>query len=292
MRPLRNTIGATAVLEAYKEMKTRVITAAVLIPVLLVILLALPKIVAALIWGAMMAIGAYELLYRTGFIKEARLVIYACVMAFLVTMWSFLDAVHAYLVLMVMAFMAVYFAEMMMSHVKITFDKICLCIVAGLLIPFLLSSLIRILSLKIGRYMILIPFVVAFASDSGAYFAGRFFGKHKLSPVISPNKTVEGAVGGILCAIVCMLVYGLILDLPFEALNFRVNYLAAILYGLIGSVAGIFGDLCFSVIKRQTGIKDYGNLIPGHGGILDRFDSMCMVGPLVEALLLLIPVVS
>ena len=269
-------------------MKTRVITAAVLIPVMLVILLGLPKVVAALIWGAMMAIGAYELLYRTGFVKEPRLVVYACVMAFAVTMWSFLDAVHAYLVLMLMVFAAVYFAEMMMSHVKITFDKVCLCIVAGFLVPFLLSSLIRILSMKIGRYIILIPFVVAFASDSGAYFAGRYFGKHKLSPVISPNKTVEGAVGGILCAIVCMVIYGLVMQL----LKFRVNYFAAILYGLVGSVAGIFGDLCFSVIKRQTGIKDYGNLIPGHGGILDRFDSMCMVGPLVEVLLLLMPIVS
>ena len=273
-------------------MKTRLITAAVAIPLLLVILLGLPKIVSALIWAALMALGAYELLYRTGFVREGRLVIYACVMAFAVTVWSFLDAVHAYLVLMVMIFMALYFAEMMMSHVKITFDKACLCFAAGFLVPFLLGSMIRILSMNIGRYVILVPFIVAFTSDSGAYFAGRYFGKHKLAPVISPNKTVEGAIGGILSAVVCMLIYGLIMDLPFDRLNFRVNYLYAALYGLLGSLAGVFGDLCFSVIKRQTGIKDYGNLIPGHGGVLDRFDSMCMVGPLMEVLLLLLPVIS
>ena len=84
-----------------------------------------------------------------------------------------------------------------------------------------------------------------------------------------------------------MIIYGLILQYSFD---FNVNYLAAILYGVIGSIAGVFGDLCFSTIKRQTGIKDYGNLIPGHGGILDRFDSTTIIAPLVEILLILLPV--
>ena len=273
-------------------MKTRIITAAVAIPVMLLILLVANKIVAAIVWGALLAIGAYELLFTTGLVREPRLVVYSCVMAFLITMWSYFDAVHAYGVLLVIVYMMVLFAEMMMSHVKITFDKICMCIAAGLLVPFLLSSLIRILTLKIGRYVILIPFIVAFGSDAGAYFAGYFFGKHKMAPVLSQHKTIEGAVGGVLAASVCMLLYGLVMDLPFSGLNFRVNYLHAAIYGLTGSMAGIFGDLCFSVIKRQTGIKDYGKLLPGHGGVLDRFDSMMMVGPLMEVLLLLIPVIS
>ena len=163
-----------------------------------------------------------------------------------------------------------------------------MCFVAGLLIPMLLSSLVRIQTLKIGRYVILIPFIVAFASDAGAYFVGRALGKHKLAPVISPHKTIEGVAGGMLSAIVCMILYTLIMQFGFK---FRVNYLYAILYGLIGSIAGTFGDLCFSVVKRQTGIKDYGTIIPGHGGILDRFDSMTMVGPLMEVFLTLIPVI-
>ncbi|MBP3673352.1 MAG: phosphatidate cytidylyltransferase [Oscillospiraceae bacterium] len=268
-------------------MKTRVITAAVLVPVLLVIVLAAPKIVTAIVWGALLAIAAYELLYRTELVRNARLVIYSAVMAFAITMWSYLGAEHAWGQLGLMLFTMLLFAEMMMSHVKVTFDKICMCMVAGVLVPFLLSSLIRIHTMKIGKFMILIPFIVAFASDAGAYFAGRFFGAHKLAPVISPHKTVEGAAGGVICAVVCMVLYTVVLQLAFD---FYVNYLYAILYGLLGSLVGIVGDLCFSVIKRQTGIKDYGNLIPGHGGVLDRFDSMMMVGPLMEVLILLIPV--
>ena len=137
-----------------------------------------------------------------------------------------------------------------------------------------------------GRYFILIPFILAFLSDSGAYFAGCYLGKHKLAPAISPKKTIEGAIGGVLAAVAFMLLYTLILQLAFD---FKVNYGFALIYGVVGSVASVFGDLCFSVIKRQTGIKDYGNLIPGHGGVLDRFDSMIIVAPVTEAMLILIP---
>ena len=273
-------------------MKTRLITAAVAIPLLLLLILVADKWVAGVLWGLLLAIAAYELLYGTGLIKEPRLVIYSCVMAFALSLWSLWGAVEAYGLLLTLAFMAVLFGEMMHSHVKLTFDKICICLVAGLLIPFLLSSLIRILAMKIGRYVVMIPFIVAFGSDAGAYFAGFFFGKHKMAPVLSQHKTVEGAIGGVIAAIVLMIVYALIMSIPVKALNFRVNYLYAAIYGLVGSIAGIFGDLCFSVIKRQTGIKDYGKLLPGHGGVLDRFDSMMMVGPLIEVLLLLIPVIS
>ena len=285
---MKNTIGVTADLEAYKEMKMRVITAAVGIPLLLLILLAAPKEVVGLIWGALMSIGAYELLYCTGLVKEKRLVIYGCVMAFLVTVWSAYGAIHAYAVLGVMVFMGLMFAEMMMSHVKVTFDKVCLVLVGGMLVPYLLGSLIRILVMSIGRYVVLIPFIVAFSSDSGAYFAGHFFGKHKMAPVISQHKTIEGAIGGVLAAMLGMLIYALVMQIFFD---FKVYYGYALIYGFLGSLVGIFGDLCFSIVKRQTGIKDYGNLIPGHGGVLDRFDSMMMVGPLMEAFLLLIPVV-
>ena len=268
-------------------MKTRVITAAVLIPVLLLLLMVAPTIVAAIVWGAMLAIAAYELLYSTGLVHEPRLVVHAAIMAFAVAIWSYYDSVHAFGQIGLMLFAGILFAEMMLSHVKITFDKVCLCMMAGFVIPFLLSSLIRILVMsRIGRYMVLIPFIVAFASDAGAYFAGRFFGRHKLAPVISQHKTIEGALGGILSAIVCIVLYCVILQFAF---GFNVKYGYAVIYGLLGSLVGIFGDLCFSVVKRQTGIKDYGNLIPGHGGVLDRFDSMMMVGPLMESLLIIIP---
>ena len=270
-------------------MKTRLITAAVCIPLLLLVLLVLDKVVAAVLWGALLSISAYELLYSTGLVREPRLVIYSCVAAFAVSIWSYFDAIHAFGVLLVIVYMGILFSEMMHAHVKVTFDKIAMCAVAGLVMPFLLSSLIRILMLKIGRYVIVIPFIIAFGSDAGAYFAGRFFGKHKMAPVLSQHKTVEGAIGGVIAAILLMVIYALIMSF-FQ--DFRVNYLYAVIYAILGSLIGIFGDLCFSVIKRQTGIKDYGNILPGHGGVLDRFDSMMLVGPLVEVLLLLIPVIN
>lgn len=269
-------------------MKTRLITAAVAIPLLLLVLMVADKVIAAVVWGLMLAIAVYELLYGTGLITEPRLVIYSAVMAFLVTMWGYFDAVHAFLLLLVMAFLVVLYAEMMISHVKITFDKLALCVMGGFMIPFLLSSVIRILAMKIGRYVILVPFVIAFGSDTGAYFSGMFFGRHKLAPVISQHKTIEGAVGGLIASVVLMVIYAVILQFN----HFQVSYVNAMIYGVLGSVAGAFGDLCFSVVKRQTGIKDYGNIIPGHGGILDRFDSMMLVGPLVESLLILLPIIT
>ena len=271
-------------------MKTRIIAAIVLIPVLLVLVLFAPKMFSAVIFAMLMSVGAYELLYRTHLVQNARLVLYSAVMAFAVIMWSYADAVQAYMLLGLMAFSILLFAEMMLDHVKVRIEMLGLCYVAGAIVPFLLGALIRILDMTIGRYVILVPFVIAFMSDGGAYFVGLKFGRHKLAPVVSPNKTIEGALGGIAAAIVGMIIYAIVLDIAFP--QFQVDYGMAIVYGLAGSVLGVFGDLCFSIIKRQTGIKDYGNLIPGHGGVLDRFDSMMMVAPLVEALLLMAPVVK
>ena len=254
---------------------------------ILVLGLAAPKWVLALVWGVLMSIAAYELLFRTGLVQESRLVVYAMAAAFGTAVWSYFGAVYAWGVLGIIAFCMVLFLEMMLSHVKINFQKVSMTFVAGCLVPYLLCSLIRIHTMTIGRYVILIPFIVACLNDTGAYFTGILLGRHKLAPVISPKKTVEGAVGGVLCAMIVMLLYTLILGVGFD---FYVNYGYAMIYGLAGALVGIFGDLCFSVIKRQTGIKDYGNLIPGHGGVLDRVDSMVLVGPLMEALLILIPV--
>ena len=270
-------------------MKTRIMAAAVLVPILLVLVLFAPKMFSAVILAVLMGIGSYELLYRTQLVKHARLVMYSSVMAFAITMWSYAGAIHAWLLLCMLIYTVILFAEMMVDHVKVRIEMIGLCYVSGVIVPFLMSALIRILMMDIGRQVVLIPFAVAFLSDAGAYFAGLKFGKHKLAPVVSPNKTIEGSLGGFAAAMVGMLIYAIVLDLGFPRL--RVNYGVAILYGLIGSAAGAFGDLCFSIIKRQTGIKDYGNLIPGHGGVLDRLDSVMMVAPLMEALLLLMPVV-
>lgn len=270
-------------------MKTRIISAAILVPLLLLLVLVLDKVFAAIVMGLLLAIASYELLYRTRLIRRPRLVIYSSIMAFLISIWSYTGAVHAYFLLLVMAYCMLLFSEIMMDHVKVRFEMLGLCFFAGLILPYLLTALIRILVTNLGRYTILVPFVVACMSDAGAYFVGIKFGKHKLAPVLSPNKTIEGVAGGFAGAMIGMLIYAIIMDL---ILKFDVNYGFALLYGMLGSAVGTFGDLCFSVIKRQTGIKDYGNMIPGHGGALDRLDSLSMVAPLMEALLLLIPVIS
>ncbi len=269
-------------------MKTRIIAGPIMASGLLLVALVLPKELAAVVMGILQAIASYELLYRTRLVKNSRLIIYCALMAFAIAVWSYYEAVHAYFVLLMLAFFLLMFSEMMMDHVKMRFETLAMCFVGGLVVPYLMSSVVRILSMNIGRYVIVIPFLVACVCDAGAYFVGVKFGKHKLAPVVSPNKTIEGALGGLASAMVAMLLYALILDIP---LKFDVNYGAAIVYGLLGSLVGELGDLCFSVIKRQTGIKDYGNIIPGHGGVLDRFDSIMAVAPLMEALLLIMPIV-
>lgn len=266
-------------------MKARLLTAAVAIPLLLLIALAAPKWLTAIVIGLLLALGAYEILFRTHLIRHPRLVVWAALMAFGVTIWSYMGAEHGAGVAGVLVFSIILFSEMMHDHIKVRFSMIAMCFVAGLVVPYLLSAVVRILIMKIGKFVVLVPFAVAFTNDAGAYFAGLHFGKHKLAPVLSPNKTIEGVIGGIVASVFSMLLYAVILQLA----DFRVSYGLAVLYGLLGSAVGVFGDLCFSAIKRQTGIKDYGYLIPGHGGMLDRFDSMVMVAPLMEVLLLWIP---
>ena len=267
-------------------MKIRVLSSVALLPLLLVCIFFLPKICTAVVVGLAVAVAAYELLSGTGLVRHPRLVLYAALSAFALSIWSWSGQNQAFLSLLVVAVFSAYFGEMMASHIKLTFDKIAMCLVAALVVPYLLTSVVRILAMRLGRYYIIVPFLMAFLPDTGAYFAGRAFGKHKLAPVISPKKTIEGAIGGAVSAVLGMMLYALVMDL---ACGMEVNYLWAVVFGLASAGGSVLGDLSFSVIKRQTGIKDYGNLIPGHGGILDRFDSMVVVGPLAEALLLLIP---
>jgi phosphatidate cytidylyltransferase len=267
-------------------MKVRTIASLVIVPVVLLISLVTPKLVSALCWGVLAAIGAYELLRSVKLARHPRMMCYSMVSAFLISVWSYFGASHIVALAIILIFFILLFVEMMLSQGKLPFSRVAYCFVAGIIIPYLLCSLVRILMMPMGRYYILLPFTIAFASDCCAYLVGCKFGKHKLAPVISPKKSVEGVIGGVAGAIVCMVGYGLALQFGY---NFRVNYIFVVLYAVVGSACGVFGDLCFSVIKRQTGIKDYGNLIPGHGGVLDRFDSMIVVAPLVEILLTLMP---
>ena len=267
-------------------MLKRTITGVALIAVLVVVLLFLPEVFAALLLSFMVATAAEELLKATGLVTNLPLISYACVTAIAVVWLCYWGLPYAYWLAILLAFTVLCFSEVLKSHGKLPFQQVAMTMVAGLLIPFLLSALVRIVLMENGRYLIPAPFVMAFMTDTGAYLVGCSMGKHKLCPIISPKKTVEGLFGGILGGIIGMIVYGLVLSNIF---GFQVNYLAAALYGAIGAGAATFGDLMFSVIKRQTGIKDYSKLLPGHGGILDRFDSVTLVAPVAELLLLILP---
>ena len=270
-------------------MITRIIAGGGLVAVLLVTFLLLPKVCAAVLFSLMAAIAAYELTKGTGLVKNVRLMTYAMVCAFLVPLWGYFGMVYAWGLVGILVFISLMYMELLLSKGKLPYAEVAVSFMAGVVVPFLFSAVVRIFARGNGIYLVFIPFVLAFCSDTGAYFTGRFFGKHKLAPVVSPNKTVEGVIGGVLFTVLVMIIYCLVMQFGFRL---KVNYLYAVIYGIAGAMAGVFGDLSFSAIKRQTGIKDYGNLIPGHGGILDRFDSMTLVAPLTEALLLLIPVVS
>ena len=128
-----------------------------------------------------------------------------------------------------------------------------------------------------GIAYIIFALVIVWVTDSGAYFTGRSFGKNKLWPEISPNKTVEGFVGGIVLAVVGVIIMQLIA--PFD-----VSWIVLIVVAIVASIFGQMGDLVESAIKRHYGVKDSGKILPGHGGILDRFDSLLFVLPLLNLL--------
>ena len=267
-------------------MKQRIIVAAIALPLLLVVLLVLPQVATAILLALICAVAAWELMCVTRLVRHLRLFLYSAVMAAAISIWSWLGCPRGLGLVLLLAYFMLLSAELLRAHTALPFRVICVSAFAALVVPLFLTSLVRLQMMENGRFLVLVPCVIAFTADSGAYFIGRAFGNHKLSPIISPKKTVEGAVGGVLCAMVGMILYAVILHFGF---HFTVNYLYAALYGLIGAVGSIVGDLFFSAIKRQVKIKDYGNILPGHGGVLDRFDSMCMVAPLVEAMVLLIP---
>ena len=126
---------------------------------------------------------------------------------------------------------------------------------------------------------------MAWIADGGAYFAGTFFGKHKLCPEISPKKTWEGFFGGLVSAIVFAILLGFGYELWDKIFtgeqHFTVNVLVLGIIAVVCTFLGVLGDLVASLLKRQCGVKDFGNILPGHGGIMDRFDSVLFVAPFV-----------
>ena len=158
------------------------------------------------------------------------------------------------------------------------------------------TSLSKIVQLRdfggeYGSFYVLLGLGLAWTSDTGAYFSGKYFGKRKLCPSVSPKKTVEGVIGGIIICIMSMLIIGFIFNNFIFPEKYQINYWALALLGLTGSPISALGDLCFSIIKRNCHVKDFGNVIPGHGGILDRFDSVIFVVPYAYLFMRMIPII-
>ncbi len=162
-----------------------------------------------------------------------------------------------------------------------SYDFFARCSLGLIWVGFMGAHLLMIRALPEGNYWLLILTGITAGSDSGAYYTGRAFGKHKLSPLISPNKTIEGAVGGVFAGIAV----AVFLSLLFLQ---TVPWLFVFVSAIVLSVVGICGDLVESVIKRATGTKDSGTILGGHGGILDRADSLLFAAPVLYYLLQLL----
>ncbi len=182
-------------------------------------------------------------------------------------------------------------AVLLKQHQTVTFKDVCMLTGMTIVVSFGLTTLVllRDTGKEYGMVFVAAAVLAAWAADVGAYFFGVFFGRHKLCPLISPKKTIEGALGGFLLNVVVMLSFGAIFS---SITHLPVNFIAWLLIGALGSPVSILGDLVFSLLKRSCGIKDFSQLIPGHGGMLDRFDSVIFVAPFVYFVVMYLPVLA
>jgi len=273
-------------------MKKRILSAAVGIPFTIVLILYAPLWATGIVLGLLCAMAAFELMRAVQPDLWKRRALWPMVSAFIMPLWLSIRGPGASLYTLGYYLFFAFSVEMIISFRKgkeMDLGLFLSGLVGGMVMPILLSAIIRIgLYDRSCRANMLLPFVIAFSCDSGAFFTGHALGKHKMAPHLSPNKTMEGGVGGIISAVVGALVYGFIMSRS----AYEVHYGLLIVYGLLGGLACELGDLAFSAIKRLVGIKDYGNIIPGHGGVLDRFDSMYFTAPLIEILSFWFPAVA
>lgn len=188
---------------------------------------------------------------------------------------------------------AVMFAALIFYHKYVTFRELGVIYSMALLIPTALQTVVQIRSLGGGHGMfyVIIAISSAWIADTGAFFAGSLFGKHKLCPNISPKKTVEGVFGGFVLNIAAMILFGYLFSVVYYKHTVAISYPTLLLIGVFSTVMSILGDLSFSLIKRSCHIKDFGEMIPGHGGMLDRFDSVIFTAPFVYLLVQVMPIV-
>ena len=228
---------------------------------------------------AISLIGLYELYKAAGIEKTwpgymgiAGTLLYDLVMRFFPGGELMAAAVAALLIMSVYVFM----------FPKYKADQVFSALSGILYVTVLMSFIYKVRILPDGLYVIPMIFICAWGNDTCAYCVGMLIGKHKMFPVLSPKKSVEGFVGGIVGAAVIGLIYGTLFGAHLPSLVKPGIFCMVI--GAVGALIAVVGDLSASAVKRDTGIKDYGKLIPGHGGILDRFDSILFTAPVVYIL--------
>lgn len=263
-------------------MLKRIITAIIGISVLTGVFFLSDTVVLQTAFGIMTIIGIYEMLgcigMRKNFVVSTSLYLMATasvVLTYFNLKHSFYICIYASLLF---TMLTVIFASAVFSDGKIPVDKACIAFTTSAYIITGFVSIILIRNVAHGKEVFLLVFLAPWITDTFAYFGGRLFGKHKLIPSVSPKKTVEGAICGTLfCTVVCFF-YGYGLEKLFE--KTYALYMFAVM-GFLISVVSQIGDLIFSLIKRRYGIKDFGIIFPGHGGVLDRFDSVIATAPLL-----------
>jgi len=262
-------------------MKTRVITGIVALLILVPFLIFSHTPAYTVLAVVVSLIGVFEMIRCQKKIKVAQVTItslaYAAITPVLcrhVTMGH--DFMTIFMALTSL-YMLLCFAYAVFSKGKIEFIPTATTVASCIYVVFGFSCILVLRDWEYGGFIFLLPFLSAWVSDSAAYFTGKALGKTKLIPDVSPNKTVEGAAGGVTVTAIFMVVYGLIVRFAFEV---GVNFVGLILLGVMLSVVSMIGDLIASLIKRHYKIKDYSHIFPGHGGVLDRFDSVLATAPI------------
>lgn len=266
-------------------MKQRIISGAACVVVLAIVLCLYNTLVWEAAISILSAIAVFELLSANG-LKSNKLFLYTAVGTAAIIPYASIIGAEIWVAIL---FVVITVILTLKFHSQISFEKISFYILSTLAVSFSFLCLVYLRNENSGLFYVLLCFGGAWFADTGAYFTGRFLGKHKLSPNISPKKTIEGLVGGVISNVLLInllaFVYGKIVG------NFSVNYLVLSALAVAVAFAGTAGDLIASVIKRQIGIKDYGNLIPGHGGIMDRFDSILFIAPTIYIVTRLVAII-
>lgn len=262
-------------------MKTRILVAVVGVPILLYIVLWAPEWVLAIALAALSGVGAYELLQCVGVMSASQ---GFCRLTVSFSVWMVLCSwgLHEWLMPSMVLYCLLAFAAAVWKAGEINFSHLMAGMFGALLIPYAFSVFFSLQGLGGHRGYLLLPFILSFACDTFAYFTGLAMGKHKLAPKVSPKKTIEGSIGGLVGNVLCGLGFAYVMNRWFGGV---MPYAAMTVLALFCGVVAQIGDLSFSLIKREFGIKDYGKIFLAHGGVLDRFDSVLFVAPTLAALL-------